>query len=460
MISHPSRYDCTYLVAALHRLAELAMQIPQQQQQVDVLLAVQAVQAVPAGQQAIQDPGSLPGATPAVTADGALLLTRRLARKLMARLLQLLGDATAAELACTLAAAVQLSLQDGKLFAATATRFADPQMMQQATDAQVASVMFAVASYHSSTAAAAAAGGGGPADKDGAAATAAAAASPGFSRHQQLKVLTSCANQLAAQLAQQQRQQRQQQQQQQARHAVAPVAPASVVTAVWSLAAAGCPSISKAVISQLFELLQQPIVITELIGTIPSSSSRLRRTVQRQQVVEPEVAARNCCSVVWAAAELGYTSNPELLRVYVDGFMNSMPAVPVTCNSILTVLQALAAILAAEKAQQQQQQQLQSASSIDYWRSAFLRCTGEALHRIQQQQQQLMVAGHAAPTGSVAAVPAAAVPAAAAAASHGAGDVMCGKSAASQLSWLFQVGRVRPPDGQLEALLTTLQSKV
>jgi len=173
-----------------------------------------------------------------------------------------------------------------------------------------------------------------------------------------------------------------------------------------------------------------------LIGS--SSSSR--------QLVEPEVAARNCCSVVWAAAELGYTSNPEVLRVYVDGFMNSMPAVPVTCNSILTVLQALAAILAAEKAQQQQQQQLQAASSIDY--------------RIQQQQQQLMVAGHEAPTGSVAAGPAAAVQAAAAAASHGAGDVMCGKSAASQLSWLFQVGRVRPPDGQLEALLTTLQSKV
>src|SRR5690242_12029155 len=99
MISQPSRYDYTYLAAALHRLSEL---VETQQ----LAAAAQANAAVPA-------------------ASSEFAQANRLARRLYGRLQQLQEDATPAEIVCVLAAAAKMGVADGKVYSTSAMQLVD-----------------------------------------------------------------------------------------------------------------------------------------------------------------------------------------------------------------------------------------------------------------------------------------------------------------------------------------------
>jgi hypothetical protein len=411
MITHPSRYDYTYLAAALHRLSELT----EQQRQLAA---------------AADDPAA------AAAARAELAAGNRLAKKLYGRLQQLAQDGSAAELACVLAAAARLGSLDGETYAAAATAFANGPQLQQASDTQLAAVMYAVAAYSSSCTA-----------------HGISAQASGFPKQQQHAVLKACATQVFRLL-------RQQQQQAAAAADAAGVQPSTVVMTVWALATAGV-KVPKATASKLFGVLGQPSIIAKLTG----SSSR---TIQQQQQLPLDEVARTCCTVLWAAAQLQFVQpDMSVAKAYVDGFMRALPAVPVACSSITTVLQALASLLAAARSQQQQQQQrlLQHmvAEETDYWRSVFLRCSDEVVRRLQQQQQQQRTAvksqASSSSSSSAASAPESAT-AAAAAASPGADAGLCAASTAYQVVWSYHVAGISLPDSQLQSLLALLGDQV
>jgi hypothetical protein len=412
MITHPSRYDYTYLAAALHRLSELT----EQQRQ----LATAAAD---------------PAAAAAAAARAELAVGNRLAKKLYGRLQQLAQDGSAGELACVLAAAARLGTLDGETYAAAATAFANGPQLQQASDTQLAAVMYAVAAYSSSCTA-----------------HGISAQGSGFSKQQQHAVLKACATQVFRLL-------RQQQQAAAASGAVAAAAadaagvqPSTAVMTVWALATAGV-KVPKATAGKLFGVLGQPSMIAKLTGSSGSSSGRTVQQQQQQQVPLDEVA-RTCCTVLWAAAQLQY-AQPDLsvAKAYVDGFMRALPAVPVACSSITTVLQALASLLAAARSQQQQQQQglLQYvvAEETDYWRSVFLRCSDEVVRRLQQQQQQRTADDSQASSSS-----------SSGGSTVGADAGVCAASTAYQVVWSHHVAGISLPDSQLQSLLALLGDQV
>jgi hypothetical protein len=406
MITQPSRYDYTYLAAALHRLSELT----EQQRQLATAAA---------------DP-----AAAAAAARAELAVGNRLAKKLYGRLQQLAQDGSAGELACVLAAAARLGTLDGETYAAAATAFANGPQLQQASDTQLAAVMYAVAAYSSSCTA-----------------HGIRAQGSGFPKQQQHAVLKACATQVFRLL-------RQQQQAAAASGAVAAAAaaaaadaagvqPSTVVMTVWALSTAGV-KVPQATAGKLFGVLGQPSMIAKLTGSFGSSSGR---TVQQQQQVPLDEVARTCCTVLWAAAQLQFVQ-PDLsvAKAYVDGFMRALPAVPVACSSITTVLQALASLLAAARQQQQQQRLLQHvvAEETDYWRSVFLRCSDEVVRRLQQQQQTAVDTPASSSSGSTVAA-----------------DIgLCAASTAYQVVWSYHVAGISLPDSQLQALLALLGEQV
>jgi hypothetical protein len=407
MITHPNRYDYTYLAAALHRLSELT----EQQRQL----------AAPAA----DDPA-------AVAARAELAVGNRLAKKLYGRLQQLAQDGSAAELACVLAAAARLGTSAGETYAAAATAFANRPQLQQASDTQLAAVMYAVATYSSSCTA-----------------QGVNAQASGFPKQQQHAVLKACATQVLELLRQQ------------PQHAAgasgaaaaaaadaAGLQPSTVVMTVWALATARV-KVPKATASKLFGVLGQPSIVAKLTGGGSSSGSSGRTTQQQQQSTLEEVA-RTCCTVLWAAAQLQYLQpDMSLAKAYVDGFMRALPAVPVACSSITTVLQSLASLLAAAR---QQQQQYAAAEESDYWRSVFLRCSDEVVRRLQQQQQATSADRQASSSSSTDSEGAAAT----AAADAG----LCAASAAYQVVWAYHVAGIKLPGSQLQTLLALLGDQV
>jgi hypothetical protein len=411
MITHPSRYDYTYLAAALHRLSELT----EQQRQA----------AAAAGP--LQDSAK---AAAAAAARADLALGSRLAKKLFGRLQQLSQDGTAAELACVLAAAARMGTLHGETYAAAAAAFANGPQLQQATDTQLAAVMYSVAAFSSSCTA-----------------QGVSAQASGFPKQQQHAVLKECASQVCRLL------QRQQQQVAAASGAAATAAagaasiePSTVVMTVWALATAGVRA-PKAITRRLFDFLGQASSVTKLTGS-SGSKPTIQQQQQQQQLPLDEVA-RTCCTVVWAAAQLQYTQQDmSLAAAYVAGFMRALPATSVACSSIATVLQSVASLLAAARQQQQQQQQQQQglsaagAADPDHWRSFVLRCSDEVIRRLQQQQQQQQLAAGAA------------------ASSSSSEAEVCAASAAYQVVWAYQVADMRLPDSQLQSMLELLGDQV
>jgi hypothetical protein len=315
---------------------------------------------------------------------------------------------------------------DGETYAAAAAAFANGPQLQQASDTQLAAVMYAVAAFSSSCAA-----------------QGISAQACGFPKQQQHAVLKHCANQVCRLL------QRQQQQAAAASGAAATAAagaagvePSTVVMTVWALATAGV-RVPKVITSRLFDVLGQSSSISRLTGNSSSSSSSSRSTKQQQQQLDE--VARTCCTVLWAAAQLHYVQpDMSLAKAYVAGFMRALPAVPVACSSITTVLQALGSLLAAARQQQQQQQQQwkpAGSDEPDYWRSVLLRCSDEVVRRLQQQQQQTAADTPANSSSSSAAG-------------------VCAASAAYQVVWSYQVAGMSLPDSQLQALMGLLGDKV
>lgn len=380
MISHPSRYDYTYLAAALHKLSEL---VEQQQQHL-------AVQAAPD--------------MSAVTAPAELARASRLAQQLYGRLQQLQADATSAEIVCVLAAAAKMGVTDGKAYATAATQFVEGPQLQQATDVQVASVMYAVAVYSSSSSS------GGGIDTN-------------FSRQQQQQVLKQCVYRMCMLIKEQQHVQGSP-----INSTAAPAAsnvdPANIVMAVWALATARV-QMPRVLTGRLFNFLAEPSTVQTLLGGADSSSSSMAQQARLQSV------AQTSCSVIWAAAQAQQPQVLPLVQTYLAAFLQALPVIPVACTSITTVLQSLAAVLAAQHQQQQEgQTSVMEGAEADHWRAVFLRCSDEAMRRLQQ-----------------------------AAAGGGAVDAT-NVTAACQLVWAHQVSGITLPDTQLMTLLSLLGKQV
>lgn len=394
-MSHPSRYDITYLAAAFNRLAELS---EQQQHGVEEVAG---------------EGGDV----------GAAKQQQKLLKVLLGRLRQLQSDATPSELAAVLTAAVKLGVQDARFFAAAAASAVSGDNLDAATDDYIAAVMYAVAVYGSS-------GSSSRAD------------SANFSSQQQHRVLKKCLAKLV-QLVQ--RQQRQQQQQSAPLLSVgaaaaaaiagteaAPVAaanaavvqPSAVITALWAAASAGLPRQLR--LSTVFNYLCDPLVVQQLAGSTTTSNVRQ----QQQQQPQPEEAGRNCGTVLWAAAQLGFTNSLDMLKPYMSAFLQAMGESHVPCSSILTVALSLAMLLDDHHRQQQQQPQQAYAGGphvIDetFWRSCFQQCSEAVLSSLQQDQ----------------------APAAAAA-------------VASQLLWAYEVVGLKPSQEQLQTLLQLTKDQV
>lgn len=339
MISHPSRHDYTYLAAGLHKLSELVEQ--QQQQQQRVLLAENR---------------------PAVnTAPAELVQASRLAQKLYGRLQQLQADATAAEIVCVLAAAAKMGVTDGKAYATAATQFVEGPQLQQASDAQVASVMYAVACYSSSS----------------------SGGDTSFSRQQQQQVLKQCVYRMCTLIKQQQQPVGSPSHPKPAAAAgSSKVDPANVVMAVWALATARL-QMPRVLTGRLFNFLAEPSTVQALLAGGSSSSSNTAK--QQQPLLQ---AAHTSCSVIWAAAQIGQPQVLSMVETYLTGFMRALPVIPVSCTSIITVLQSLAALLAAQQQRQDEQSNVMGGAEADRWRAVFLRCSDEIIQRLQHQARK------------------------------------------------------------------------
>ncbi|KAF8056453.1 hypothetical protein HT031_006310 [Scenedesmus sp. PABB004] len=421
LVAHPARYDYTYLAAALQRLSELT----------------EAAAAAAAAAAAGAPPACAAGAADAaagLAAGTQLAAANRLARRLFGRLHALRQDATAAELAAVLAAAARMGVADGGAYAGAALQFVGGPQLASATDAQLASVMHAVATWHAIS------GGGGGGGGGGA-----------FPRAQQQAVVKACARQLCALLSQQRR------------AGAAPaaaggeelVAPGATVMAVWAMATAGS-RMPQALVGRLFAHLLQPATLARLVGGGAGPA--------RDEV------ARTCCTVLWAAAELQAAQGMAVARAFTPPFMAALPSVPAACGSIGTVLQALAALLAAARRRdaadaaaaapggapappaQRAAQLAGEGEPGEAWAPVFLHCTDELLARLQQQApgSDDAAGDGAGGDGGAAVAPVADAP------GSGAGSGACSVSAAWQVVWAFQVAGITLPDAHVAPLLRLL----
>jgi hypothetical protein len=381
LISQPSRYDYPYLATALNRLAVLS----EQQQQQDVTSDPPST-LTPAEQQQLQQQQQQ---------------QRRLAKMLIGRLRQLQADATAVELPIVLTAAEKLGVYDGRFFATAAAAAVAPENLAGASDAYIASIMSAVAAFASNSSSSSSSGQG----------------SSDFSRKQQQGILRKCLARLVQLIEQQQKLQQQQLQPRSLAAAAAAaitgrdavgadgaagvqVQPANVILALWAAATAGVTATKQLRLSAVFDLyLSQQAVLQQLLGS--SSSSRgteaaLVQSSQQQQQSGPAATevVSTCGTVIWAAAQLGYTGSLHSLQPYAKALLDVVHSTPsgyVDNGACLTVAQAMASLI---NRQQQQQERggvkgdFSSSGDVQFWKSSLLQCSGIVLTGLQQQQQE------------------------------------------------------------------------
>lgn len=339
-------------------------------------------------------------------AESRQVQQRRLIRLLLGRLRQLQADATAAELSAVLTAASKLGVQDARFIGSVTALAVTPAYLAAASDGYIANVMWTVAAFSSSSGS-----GGGRTDQDA-----------GFSLRQQQAVLRQCLEKLV-QLIKQQPQQPQQQSQRRSGSPAAAAAgvgsdvqPSNVIMALWAAASAGAAAPQKLQLSAVFEYLAQPAVLQQLTGPNSSSSS--------SSLSSPDEAVRACGTVIWAAAQLGFTGDLCMLKPYVSAFLQATHAAPVACSSGLTVVLSLASLIHQQQEQQQQGADSPGAGDVQFWQACLLQASRAVVVSLQQQQQQ----GQQGQQGHAAAV-------------------------VSQLLWAHDVVGLSPPQEQLATLL-------
>jgi hypothetical protein len=191
--------------------------------------------------------------------------------------------------------------------------------------------------------------------------------------------------------------------------AVAAVQPFHVVMALWAASSAGIQKPKQRQLLALFEYLNQPEVLQQLTAnTTTTTSSSSNEGPLIEEVV------RTCGTVIWAAAQLGFTGDLILLKPYASALLEAAESAPVACTSTLTVVLSLASLL-----QQQQQGTGVAAADVQYWQGCFLQCCQAVVASMQQQQQGQQYAA----------------------------------AVASQLLWGCDVAGCSPPQEQLQALI-------
>jgi hypothetical protein len=282
-----------------------------------------------------------------------------------------------------------------------------PENLAGASDAYIATIMSAVAAYASSSSSSSSSSGQGSTE---------------FSRKQQHGVLRKCLARLVQLIEQQQKLQQQQLQAQSLAAAAAAaiagrdavgadaatgvqVQPANVILSLWAAATAGVTATRQLRLSAVFDsYLSQQAVLQQLLGSSSSSSrgteaGELQPSLQQQQQQTAPAAAEvvsTCGTVIWAAAQLGYTGPLRSLQPYATAFLDavySRPSGYADNRACLTVAQAMATLISRQQQQQRQQDEVKSdfssSGAVQFWQTSFVQCSQVVLTGLQHQQQQL-----------------------------------------------------------------------
>jgi hypothetical protein len=390
LVDHPSHYDYTYLAAALNRLAVLAEQQQKQQQQQ-------------------QHVGDLEQASNSQRQEQI-----RLTRAITVRLKQLQADATAAELSVVLTAATKLGVRDAKFYSGATAAAVSAERLAAASGGYLADIMYAVAEYGSRSSGNG--GGGGGSSRNH------ALGPDAFGKKQQQAVLRTCLTKMV-QLIQHQ------QQPGGAGFAAAAAAaaiagtdgpsalePSNVIMALWAASSAGIQALQQRHLLTIFKYLNQPEVLRQLTANTTTTSSSKEGPLTEGVVL-------TCGTVIWAAAQLGFTGDLSLLKPYASALLQAAESTPLACTSTLTVVLSLASLM-----QQQQQGPDAAADDVQYWQGCFLQCSQAVVASMQQQQQQQ--------------------------------GQQYAAAVASQLLWGYDVAGLDPPQEQLHALMALTGDEV